>query len=168
MAHKGAGDHKILIYLLTYSNKLAYLQLIIVLVYGNSSPKSHEQDYLNFQQKLWNASQIIFRRYNFTKNELFLRYFLRILFKSFWGTSSTIELLCFYRTLPWIFVVIVNTLCTVFLQKSRIMLTIKQSLKFFSFLTMRFYRLCSESVEEAKGAAFIQWRNSLQWCSTNW
>ena len=52
MAHEGAGDREILIYLLAYSNKLAYLQLITVLVYGNSSPKSHEQDYLNFQQKL--------------------------------------------------------------------------------------------------------------------
>ena len=52
MAHEGAGDLEILIYLLAYSNKLAYLQLITVLVYGNSSPKSHEQDYLNFQQKL--------------------------------------------------------------------------------------------------------------------
>ena len=64
MAHKGAGDHKILIYLLTYSNKLAYLQLIIVLVYGNSSPKSHEQDYLNFQQKLWKISEFIFSKIN--------------------------------------------------------------------------------------------------------
>ena len=52
MAREGAGDLEILIYLLIYSNKLAYLQLITVLVYENSSPKSHEQDYLNFQQKL--------------------------------------------------------------------------------------------------------------------
>ena len=35
-----------LIYL--YSKKAAYLQLITVLVYGNSSPKGHEQGYLNF------------------------------------------------------------------------------------------------------------------------
>ena len=52
MAREGAGDLEILIYLLIYSNKLAYLQLITVFVCGNSSPKSHEQDYLNFQQKL--------------------------------------------------------------------------------------------------------------------
>ena len=38
-------------HLLIHSNKLTYLQLITVLVYENSSPKSHEQDYLNFQQK---------------------------------------------------------------------------------------------------------------------
>ena len=52
IARKGAGDRETLIYLLIYSNKLAYLQLITVFVCGNSSPKSHEQDYLNFQQKL--------------------------------------------------------------------------------------------------------------------
>ena len=52
MAREGAGDREILIYLLIYSNKLAYLQLVTVLVYGSSFPKSHEQDYLNFQQKL--------------------------------------------------------------------------------------------------------------------
>ena len=43
---RGAGDGEILIYLLIYLNKLAYLQLIKVLLCGNSSPKSHEQDYL--------------------------------------------------------------------------------------------------------------------------
>ena len=52
MAGEMAADREFLIYLLIYSNKLAYLQLITVLVYGNSSPKNHEQDYLNFQQKL--------------------------------------------------------------------------------------------------------------------
>ena len=31
-----------------YSNKLPYLKLITVLVYRNSPPKSHEQDYFNF------------------------------------------------------------------------------------------------------------------------
>ena len=49
MAREGAGDGEFLIYL--YSNKLAHLQLIAVLVYGNSSPKSDEQGYLNFWQK---------------------------------------------------------------------------------------------------------------------
>ena len=46
IAREGAGDHEFLIYL--YSNKLAYLQLKTVLVYGNSSPKSQEQGYLTF------------------------------------------------------------------------------------------------------------------------
>ena len=46
MAHEGAGDREILIYLLIYSKNLAYLQLVItVLVYGDSSPKCHEQGY---------------------------------------------------------------------------------------------------------------------------
>ena len=51
-ALQGTGDRETLIHLLIYSNELAYLQLIGVLVYRNSSPKSHEYDYLNFQQKL--------------------------------------------------------------------------------------------------------------------
>ena len=85
---------EILTYLLIYSNKLAYLQLITVLGYGNSSPKSHEQDYLNFQQKLWKIIEFIFRRCNFTKNELFLRYYLRILFSEdffYHGTSMLLQ-----------------------------------------------------------------------------
>ena len=48
MAREGAGDCGCLIYLLIYSNKLAYLQLITVLVYRSSPPKNHEQGYLNF------------------------------------------------------------------------------------------------------------------------
>ena len=48
MVREGTGDPEILIYPLIYSNKLAYLWLITVLVYGNSPPKSHKQDYLNF------------------------------------------------------------------------------------------------------------------------
>ena len=48
MAREGTGDREFLIYSLIYLNKLAYLQLITVLVYGNSPPKSHEQGYLNF------------------------------------------------------------------------------------------------------------------------
>ena len=47
MARKGTGDREFLKYSLIYSNKLAYLQLITVLVYGNSPPKSHERGYLN-------------------------------------------------------------------------------------------------------------------------
>ena len=48
MAREGAGDHEFWIYLLTHSNKLAYLQLITVLGYRSSPPESHEQGYLNF------------------------------------------------------------------------------------------------------------------------
>ena len=50
---EGDGDCEFLIYLLIYSNKLAYFQLITVLVYRSSPPKSHKQGYLNFQQKSW-------------------------------------------------------------------------------------------------------------------
>ena len=52
MAREGGGDCRLLIYLLIYSNKLAYLQLITVLVYRSSPPKSHEQGYLNFSKNL--------------------------------------------------------------------------------------------------------------------
>ena len=48
MARERAGDLEFFIYLLIYSNELTYLQLITVLVYGSSPPKSHEQGYLNF------------------------------------------------------------------------------------------------------------------------
>ena len=51
MAHGGAGDREFLIYLLIYSNKLAYLTVITVLVYVSSPSKSHEQGYLDFSQK---------------------------------------------------------------------------------------------------------------------
>ena len=37
-----------MVLILIYSNKLAYLQLIIVLDYVSSPPKSHERGYLNF------------------------------------------------------------------------------------------------------------------------
>ena len=48
MTREGAGDREFLIYLLIYSNKLAYLQLVAGLVYRSSPPKSHGQGYLNF------------------------------------------------------------------------------------------------------------------------
>ena len=51
MTPEEAGDREFLIYLLIYSNKLAYSQLITVLVYGNSPPESHEQSYLNVLAK---------------------------------------------------------------------------------------------------------------------
>ena len=52
MAHEGAGDTEFFMYLLIYSNKLAYLQLIKVLVYRSSPAESHEQGYLNFSKNL--------------------------------------------------------------------------------------------------------------------
>ena len=49
MAREGSGDNERLIYLLIFiSNKITYLQLITVLVYGSSPYKNHEQVYLNF------------------------------------------------------------------------------------------------------------------------
>ena len=52
MAHEGAGDSVFFLHLLIYSNKLACLQLIKVLVYRSSPPKSYEQGYLNFSKNL--------------------------------------------------------------------------------------------------------------------
>ena len=43
LPHEGAGDREILINLMIYSNKLTYLHLITVLVYGNS----YEQKVMN-------------------------------------------------------------------------------------------------------------------------
>ena len=61
MEREWAGDCQFLIYLLIYSSKLAYLQLITVLGYRNSPPKSHEQGYLlNLSKKaLENACELI-------------------------------------------------------------------------------------------------------------
>ena len=47
MALGGTEGREFFIYALIYSNKLAYLQLVTVLVYENSPLKSHEKDYLN-------------------------------------------------------------------------------------------------------------------------
>ena len=47
MARGGTRDCEFLIFSLIYSNKLAYLQLITVLVYENSPPRSHEKGYLS-------------------------------------------------------------------------------------------------------------------------
>ena len=52
MVSEGAVNRQVFIYLLIYSNKLAYLQLITVLVYRSSPPKSHEQGYLNLSKNL--------------------------------------------------------------------------------------------------------------------
>ena len=72
MAGEMAADREFLIYLLIYSNKLAYLQLITVLVYGSSPPKRHEQGYPTFKQKPLKirVNEFIFRTCSFTKNDL--------------------------------------------------------------------------------------------------
>ena len=44
MAREGTEDREFFIYSLIYSNKLAYLQLIKVLIYRSSPPKSHKQE----------------------------------------------------------------------------------------------------------------------------
>ena len=41
MGFEGVGDREVLIYLLIYSIKLAYLHLVTVLVYRSSPPKRH-------------------------------------------------------------------------------------------------------------------------------
>ena len=51
MGREGARDGKFFIYLLIYSNKLVYLQLITVLVLERSPPKSHDQGYLQLLVK---------------------------------------------------------------------------------------------------------------------
>ena len=97
MVGEGAGDREFFIYLLTYSYKLAYLHLITVLVYRNSSPKSHEKGYKNLEkpwtihlnkfknlEKPWKIRVNEFILINFTK-KINLGYFLWILFKSFRG-----------------------------------------------------------------------------------
>ena len=88
MVQKRTWECKFVLYLLIYSNKLAYLQLKTVLVYRTIPPKSHEQDYLHILQRPWKIrmNKFIFRTCNLTKNEVFLRYFSMILFNSFRGS----------------------------------------------------------------------------------
>ena len=83
MAREGGEDCEFFIYLLIYSNKLAYLQQVAVLVYASSSPKSHQQGYLNFYQKPWKirVNEFIFRTCKFTKNKLFLLFSKDFVFK---------------------------------------------------------------------------------------
>ena len=57
MAREGTEDREFFIYSLIYSNKLAYLQLITVLVYGNSPLKSQGKCYLK------QTSREIFEKY---------------------------------------------------------------------------------------------------------
>ena len=73
MAHKASGDREVLIFSLIYSNKLAYLQLIIVLDYESSPLKRCERGYLN---------QILANNLKKRVNEFIFRT-RRILFKSF-------------------------------------------------------------------------------------
>ena len=52
MAGEGARDHQFLRNFLIYSNKLAYLQLIEILVYRSNVPKTHGQGYFNLSKNL--------------------------------------------------------------------------------------------------------------------
>ena len=54
MTRKGTGKREFFIYLLIYSSTLAYLQLLTVLVYGNSPPESQKKGYLiqNFSKNI--------------------------------------------------------------------------------------------------------------------
>ena len=48
MTREGAGDYEFFVYLLIYSNKLTYLQLVTGFIYRSSTLKCHGQGYLNF------------------------------------------------------------------------------------------------------------------------
>ena len=80
---RGDLERELLILSLIYSNKLAYLQRITVLVYRKSPPKSHEKGYLNQTFRKICKNEFVFKTCSFTKKKLLLRYFSRILFKSF-------------------------------------------------------------------------------------
>ena len=82
IARKGAGDRETLIYLLIYSNKLAYLQLIGFGLRKQFSQKSFQGLAKTLKIRV---NEFIFRTCNFIKNELFIGYFSRILIKSFSG-----------------------------------------------------------------------------------
>ena len=84
-------------YLLMYSNKLAYLELITVLVYGSNPPKS--QSYLNFYLNL----------------NLWMNSFLEpATWIKKWVFSYVIIKDFFHRTPPYIFIVIINRFCRAF------------------------------------------------------
>ena len=122
-----AGDRGRLIYLLIYSNKSAYLQLITVLAYGNSPPKSHEKGYLN--QTISKNLEKYVKMNSFLEPAALLKMdFYRSIFQRFCLKVSEDF---FYRAPPRIFVAIVNRSCTVFLRWSRIMLTRRSIIKSF-------------------------------------
>ena len=110
MVGEGAGDREFLIYLLTYSYKLAYLHLITVLVYRNSSPKSHEKGYKNLE-KPWtihlNKFKNLEKPWKIRVNEF-------ILINIFYGFCLKVLEDLFYRTLYCI--IVVNRFCTIFIR----------------------------------------------------
>ena len=69
---EGTRGREFLISLFLISSKLAYLQIITVLIYGSSPPKSHEQNYLNCLQNPWKLHErgFLFWACNFTNIEL--------------------------------------------------------------------------------------------------
>ena len=128
MAHERTWVPGFLIYPLIYSNKLTYLQLTRVGLWKQSSQKSWTRLLRLLTKNLKNTFleyEFIFTTCNLTKNEVFLRYFLRILFKSFRGLLLRNTLLYIYSNSKYC------RLCTVFLRKSRIMLIIWSIIKSF-------------------------------------
>ena len=91
--------------LLMYSNKLAYLELITVLTYGKVLPVKVIQIFSKILEKYLLMDSFL-EPATLIKNELFLRYFSKILLNVLNDF--------FHRTPPSIFVVIVNRLQTVF------------------------------------------------------
>ena len=80
------------------------------MVYGSASPKSHEQGYLtltkNFEKYVW--MNLFLESATLLKMNFFLDIFQRFCLK----VSKDF----FHRTHPSIFVVIVSSMCTVFLR----------------------------------------------------
>ena len=88
--------------LLMHSKKLAYLQLITVLIDGSSTPKNHEESYLSCWQNSWKlcVNEFFLEPPTILKTKLFSDVF----FKRF--VKKTVF---FHRTLC-VFVLIVNRL----------------------------------------------------------
>ena len=83
VARGGWDLNSLYIYLLIYSKKLTYLLNHSFGLGRRSPPKRHEQGYIKLLAKaLKNKCEWIHFQNNFTKNELFPKYFSRILFES--------------------------------------------------------------------------------------
>ena len=111
-AQGGVGPWIFDILIHIYSNKLDYLQLITVLVYGNSPPKSHGKGYLN--QTLSKSIEKYVQLKSFLESVASLKMnFYEVIFQEFCLNVSEDF---FYRTPTRIFVLVVNRLCTVSLR----------------------------------------------------
>ena len=130
MVRERTEDGEFLKYLLIYSNKLSYLQLITA--YNSCFRKETV-----FPKVMNNITYTFSKKKNFYLEKylgikitlLKMKFFCGI----FQGFCSKVSDEFFYRTPPCIFVVIVIRLCTFFLRKPRIMLTIRSIMKSFYF-----------------------------------